>query len=66
MQAIWSSLKGKKTYLLTALGIIYAGGIQQGYWPHIPWLDILLGGGTVASLRHAIESTKPITTVEIK
>jgi len=47
-------LQGKKTYLVALASMIYAGGIQQGWWPHLPLVDGLLAGGGLAALRKGV------------
>jgi hypothetical protein len=56
MKTIWTWLSGKKTYIIALAGIIYSGGIQQGWWPHSPLIDGLLLSGGAASIRHGIST----------
>lgn len=49
-----SFLSGKKTYLVAALGVVYALGIKYGHWPNDPEIWGGLGFTGVATLRAAI------------
>ncbi len=57
MKRLFDFLIGKKTYILAFAGAIYATGISQNLWPHLVWLDILLGSAATATIRHGIATT---------
>lgn len=59
MQKIMHALEGKKTYLLTAAGSIYLCLIALGIAPNSEIIWGLIGGGTVASLRDALNHVHP-------
>jgi hypothetical protein len=49
-------LKGKRTYGLAAIGLLYVGGVYLGWWS---WDEKVLAGlglGALATLRSAINS----------
>lgn len=47
-------LEGKKTYILTGLGIVYVGGGLLGWWT-IDWhVADILGFGSLMALRAAL------------
>jgi hypothetical protein len=52
-------LSGKKTYIIAFAGAIYVTGISVGLWPHILWLDGVLGASGVAALRAGVEKSAP-------
>lgn len=47
-------LSGKKTYLVAFAAAIYACGIEQSWWQHQVWLDVLFGAMGVGTMRAAI------------
>ena len=50
----WEFLKGKKTYILTSLGALYAILIAFNVLPNEKWVWEALGTAAVASLRNAL------------
>jgi len=57
MVQAWNWLIGKKSYIIAFAAAIYGAGIATNLWPHSQALDIFLGSGAVASLRHSISTT---------
>ena len=56
MKAAWQSLRGWKTYCLSLAVIIATGCYALGYIDQHAFdiLVVLLGGGGLAALRHAV------------
>lgn len=59
LQKIKTALDGKKTYLMTAAGSVYLCLIALGLAPNSEIVWGLIGGGTVASLRDALNHVHP-------
>lgn len=66
MNAIWNWLKGKKTYIVALAGIVYTGGIQQGWWPHNVLIDGLLISSGAAAMRSGINTAVAAAQPEVK
>lgn len=49
---------GKKTYIFLIIWLIYKVGINQGWFPALPNLEVILLAGAGLSLRDGVAKTK--------
>lgn len=54
MQKIIQWFSGKKTYFVGFAAAIYGAGVGLNLWPHLPWLDLTLGGVATVTMRAGI------------
>jgi len=59
MSGLFAALKGYKTYIMVAVGLIYTGLISLGLVPSQDWVWSLIGAGTIGSLRDALPKAPP-------
>lgn len=56
MKKIFDQLAGEKTYIIAFAAAIYSTGVGLNLWPHMTWLDLLLGSAATATIRHGIST----------
>jgi hypothetical protein len=54
MRLLLQFLAGKKTYLVSAGGLIYAVGIGRNWWQHAVEIDLAFGSSVAITIRSAI------------
>ena len=57
LKAVWEFLRGKKTYIAVAIGVIMAGLYGQGYISEQVYVEVtgILGMVGLATIRHAVK-----------